>query len=309
MQVVQSIQNFKKGNPVILTIGTFDGVHLGHKKIIERLRKIKEAQGGEIVVLTFDPHPRKVLFPEQKDLKLLNSVSEKIDLLEALGVDTVIVQPFTLEFANLSSEDYIKSILVDQIGVQTLVIGYDHRFGKNREGGLEKLKAVENDFGFKVEEIPAHDINEVNISSTQIRKALELGDLSKANEFLGYSYFFNGTIVEGKKLGRTIGFPTANIKNEEADKLIPATGVYAVKVSTVYGKHLGMMNIGYNPTTDTDNKRKVEVNIFDFDKDLYNTLVKVELVYKLRDEKKFANLDELKAQLASDKLNALKLLS
>ena len=289
----------------IVTIGTFDGVHLGHQKIIKRLVELKEKQGGEIVLFTFDPHPRKILFPEQKDLKLITTTDEKCAVLKQFGVDHVLVFPFTKEFSQMQAQDYISNIIVKGLKTKTLVIGYDHRFGSNREGNIETLKQLSEIYNFNVEEIPAQEINQLNVSSTRIRKAIEDGEVTIANDFLGYNFFINGIVVKGKQLGRTIGYPTANLFIADKNKLIPKMGVYAVNVYHKNTHYKGMLNIGTNPTTDTDNIIKVEVNIFDFDKDIYGEALKVEFVKRIRDEEKFANLDELKLAIARDKIACL----
>ena len=308
MKVYTSIQDIPKINNPIVTIGTFDGVHQGHRQIINRLNKIKQEKGGETFIFTFDPHPRQVLFPHQTDLKLLTLTSEKLNLLEQAGIDHVLVYPFTKEFSQQSAHSYIKDILVDAIGVKQLIIGYDHHFGNNREGNINTLKKYAPEYGFAVEEIPPHEIDNINVSSSKIRKALEEGDLETANAFLGYDYFLSGTVVDGKKLGRTIGYPTANIFIENPAKLIPKIGVYAAS-ATVNGQyHKGMMSIGYNPTTDTDNKIKVELHIFNFDADIYGCNLTLQIKARLRNEEKFNSLDELKKQLHADKEHALSVL-
>ncbi len=309
MKVYYDIQAFEGVEKPIATIGTFDGVHLGHKKIISRLLEIKRQQGGETLIFTFDPHPRSILFPEQKDLKLITSTDEKIGLLEKMGIDHVLVFPFTAEFSGISADSYVRDFLVKQLNIKTLVIGYDHRFGNNREGNIETLIKYSKELNFGVEEIPAQDIDNINISSTRIRKALEEGDIKTANTYLGYTYFFEGIVVKGKQLGRTIACPTANIEIKETLKLIPQIGVYAVFVTIEGVVYKGMMSIGMNPTTDTDGLIKLEVNIFDFDRDIYGSRIKVQVVERLRNEEKFSNLEELKARLALDKENSLKVLS
>lgn len=286
----------------IVTIGTFDGVHLGHQKIISRLVELKKTHGGETLLFTFDPHPRKVLFPEQKDLKLITTTAEKCMLLEQFGIDNVLVFPFTKAFSQMQATDYVSQILAAALKTKTLVIGYDHRFGSNREGNIETLKQLSGTYNFVVEEIPAQEINQLNVSSTRIRKALEEGDIATANEFLGYRFFITGQVVKGKQLGRTIGYPTANISIGNNDKITPRIGVYAVNVEVEGKRYKGMLNIGYNPTTDTDKTIKIEVNIFDFDKDIYGAAIKVEFVKWIRHEEKFANLEELKQALANDKI-------
>jgi riboflavin kinase/FMN adenylyltransferase len=286
----------------IVTIGTFDGVHLGHQKIIKRLVELKQKEGGEIVLFTFDPHPRKILFPDQKDLRLITTTKEKCEILKMFGVDYVLVYPFTKEFSKMQAQNYISDIIARGLKTKTLVIGYDHRFGSNREGNIDTLKEFASIYNFEVEEIPAQEINQLNVSSTRIRKAIEEGDVKTANDFLGYSFFITGTVVKGKQLGRTIGYPTANIFIDNADKLIPKIGVYAVNVINKGVTYKGMLNIGTNPTTDFDNKVKIEVNIFDFDQDIYGETLKVEFVKWIRNEEKFANLDELNQALANDKI-------
>lgn len=286
----------------IVTIGTFDGVHLGHQKIISRLNEIKQQQGGETLLFTFDPHPRKVLFPHQTDLKLITTSEEKIQLLKKFGIDHVLVFPFTKEFASMQANDYINDIIIKGLHTKTLVIGYDHRFGSNREGDLALLKKIAINKAFQVEEIPVQEINQLNVSSSRIRKALEDGDIETANANLGYPFFMTGKVLLGKQLGRTIGYPTANIDKGNVDKLIPKDGVYAVTVDVENIQYKGMLNIGTNPTTDNDNKQKIEVNIFDFNQDIYDKTININFVKRVRDEQKFANLDELKSQLAKDKI-------
>ncbi len=302
MRIYHHISELSNLTNTIVTIGTFDGVHLGHQKIIKRLVELKDKQGGEIVLFTFDPHPRKVLFPEQTDLKLITTTGEKCELLKKFGIDHVLVYPFTKAFSKMHAEEYISDIIAKGLKTKTLVIGYDHRFGSNREGNIDTLKQFASTLHFNVEEIPAQEINQLNISSTRIRKAIDEGDIKTANEFLGYSFFVTGVVVKGKQLGKTIGYPTANIFIEDTDKLIPKIGVYAVNVVLKGVTYKGMLNIGTNPTTDLDNKIKIEVNIFDFDKDIYGETLKVAFVKWIRNEEKFANLDELKLALANDKI-------
>ena len=304
MRIFRNIQEFKPAQGSIVTIGTFDGVHLGHQKIIRRLREIREARGGEITILTFDPHPRNVLFPEQTDLKLITTTDEKCELMRRYGVDNVIVYPFTKEFSKLHAQEYIDRILVQGLHTRVLVIGYDHRFGSNREGDINTLRAVSARAGFELEEIPAQDIDHINVSSTRIRKAIEEGDMDTANKFLGYTFFINGTVVHGKKLGRTIGWPTANIHVEDAGKIVPKIGVYAVHAEVEGSRYGGMLSVGINPTTDTDRRIKVEVHIFDFDAQLYGVEVEVFLCHFHRDEKKFNGIEELKAQIQDDMTQA-----
>lgn len=292
-------------NPV-LTTGTFDGVHQGHKKILQELIRSAKEYGGESVLFTFFPHPRMVLFPEDNDLKLINTQQEKIALLEEIGLDHLIVYPFSKEFSRLSALEYVRDILVNLIGVQKVVVGYDHHFGKNREGDFNQLQEYGNLYEFEVEEIPAHDIENVNISSTKIRKALVEGDISTANEYLGYPFSLSGIVIKGKGLGRELGFPTANIEVPDSYKIIPGQGVYGVNVGYKNETYRGMLNIGQNPTVNgSGGKQHIEVNIFDFHLDIYNEILKIEFIDRIRDERKFENTEELKEQLELDKIQAL----
>ncbi len=302
MQTYHHISDISLLTNTVVTIGTFDGVHLGHQKIIARLNEIKQIQGGETLLFTFDPHPRKVLFPTQTDLKLITTTEEKIQLLKKFGIDHVLVFPFTKEFASMQASDYVNEIIVKSLHTKTLVIGYDHRFGSNREGDITLLKAMAINKQFVVEEIPVQEINQLNVSSSRIRKALEEGDIQTANTYLGYNFFITGKVLKGKQLGRTIGYPTANIDKGNVDKLMPKDGVYAVTVDVDGTHYKGMLNVGTNPTTDTDNNQKIEVNIFDFSKDIYDKSITINFVKRVRNEQKFANLEELKNQLAKDKI-------
>jgi riboflavin kinase / FMN adenylyltransferase len=306
--IIQNTEHFRIESPTIVTIGTFDGVHLGHQKILERLKELKEQTGLKTVVLTFEPHPRKILFPEQKDLKLLTLIDEKLELLDTYGVDITVVYPFTKAFSEMDSSFYIEEILMKNLCVKHLVIGYDHKFGKNRSGDIHTLKNFAKDHDFLVEEISAKDIDHIAISSSKIRKALEEGNLDQASEFLGHTFFLKGQVVKGKQLGRTLGYPTANIKPEAEEKITPKIGVYFVEVSVDKLSYFGMMNIGINPTTDSDQRLKLEVHIFDFDADIYTKTIKLNFLKRLRDEKKFANLTELKMELERDKENCMSLI-
>ena len=283
MNVYYGIQEFKKLENAVVTSGTFDGVHLGHQKILKRLNEVAELTNGESVVITFYPHPRSVISPDNQIVKLLSTLEEKIELLEKSGVDNLLIVPFTREFSELSSEEFIQKILIDTIGTKTLVIGYDHRFGKNREGGFDYLKLNKEKYGFQIEEISRQDIENVGVSSSKIRKALQEGDVPSADHFLGRNYSLSGVIVKGKQLGRTIGFPTANIQVREIAKLIPLDGVYAVKVYYKDEAFGGMLNIGNRPTVD-GTFQTVEVNIFDFDQEIYGEKLTVEFLQKIRNE-------------------------
>jgi riboflavin kinase/FMN adenylyltransferase len=308
MQVHFDINSLPAIKNAIVSQGTFDGVHLAHKKIIERLQQIASIKDGETVLITFEPHPRMVLFPDDHGLQLLSTLNEKIHLLEKAGIDHLIIFPFTKEFSRQTSEQFIRTILVNKIKTNTLVIGYDHRFGKNREGSFEHLKESSSLYGFEVEEIPEQDIDEIAVSSTKIRNALLNNDIKTAQKYLGNSYSLEGKVVKGKQLGRTIGYPTANIEVENSFKLIPQDGVYAVWVWYNKARFCGMLNIGNNPTVEGKG-RSIEVNIFDFEKEIYTEILKIEFASKLRNEEKFNGLDALKAQLHLDKQNALAILN
>lgn len=287
----------------VTTIGTFDGIHIGHQKILKRVVKLAKKQDYEPVVLTLFPHPRMVL---QKDdsIKLLNTIDERIALLKSFGIKEVIVKTFTKEFANLSAKDYVKDILVDELNTKQIVIGYDHHFGKNRSANINDLKEFAKLYDFKVEEISAQDLEEVTVSSTKIRKALSRGEVALANSFLGYNYFITGTVIKGKGLGRTIDFPTANIHIKESYKLIPDDGVYVVKSKIENKTIFGMMNIGTNPTVG-GKTRSIEVHFLNYNKDIYGVVLKIEFLKHLRSEQKFKNLDALKKQLVKDRNTAL----
>lgn len=308
VKVYTNIEDFKSiPNPVVTT-GTFDGVHLGHQKIISRLKEIAKAENGETVLLTFYPHPRMVLFPDDNELKMINTQQEKIALLEQYGIDHLIIYPFTKEFSRLTSVEFVRNILVNTIQTKRLVIGYNHHFGRNREGSFEHLKEYGPLYGFDVEEIPAKDIDSIEISSTKIRNALLSGDVKTATNYLGHSFSITGKVVGGKKLGRTIGYPTANIDINDKYKIIPADGVYAVNVIHD-GKILeGMLNIGNNPTVEGKG-RSIEVNIFNFDKEIYGDDATIIFIERLRDEVTFNGLEQLKEQLSKDKENAIQALS
>jgi riboflavin kinase/FMN adenylyltransferase len=293
----------------VLTIGTFDGVHKGHQKIIQQLKETAIAVNGETVIITFHPHPRKIVSSVPGDVKLLTTLQEKISLLEKAGIDHLVVVPFDHHFSNLSAEAYITDFIVAYFNPHTVVIGYDHRFGKGRIGNFQLLEQVGKQHGFVVNEISEQVLQESVVSSTKIRASIAIHDIETANTFLGHPYFFDGLVVEGNKLGRTIGYPTANLHIASEEKLIPSDGVYAVRVSINEGNQVydGMMNIGVRPTID-GKKRVVEVNIFDFDADIYGARVKVELYYYLRGEVKFDGLEGLKAQLLLDKNKSAALL-
>ncbi|MCE3259117.1 MAG: riboflavin biosynthesis protein RibF [Bacteroidetes bacterium] len=308
MLTIRNTKHFRIEKPTIVTIGTFDGVHLGHQKILSRLQQLKQKHGLNTVVLTFEPHPRKVLFPNQADLKLLTLIDEKLHLLENYGVDVAVVYPFDKSFSSIEAKEYIEEILLKNLKVKYLVIGYDHHFGKDRGGNIKVLQQFEKDYGYEVEEIDALDIDHISISSSKIRHALEEGKITLANNDLGHYYFFYATVIPGKQLGRKLGYATANLQCGSSDKLIPKIGVYFVEVVVDGQSHYGMMNIGYNPTTDNDQKVKMEVHIFDFNRDIYKETVRINFIDYIRDEKKFNNLDELILALDSDKQRCMELI-
>ena len=307
MKIFHSINEFYSDKKTIVTLGTFDGVHIGHTEILKKLTQNTHDGEFESTVLTFFPHPRTVL-QGKSDLKLLNTINEKISLLENIGIENLIIHPFDEKFAELSAEEFAKTILVDQLQVQKIIIGYDHRFGKNRTADINDLITFGTQYGFEVEQISAQEIDAISISSTKIRNALELGDIDLANQYLGYSYFLSGTVVKGKQLGRTIGFPTANIKLDEDYKLVPKNGVYIVCAKIDNQLVNGMMNIGFNPTVEGKNKT-IEVHLFDFNSDLYNHKIKISIIHPIRSEQKFESVAVLKQQLIKDKEFSIQYLS
>ena len=303
MKIFHSINDFRSSKKTILTLGTFDGVHIGHRKILERITQNTENGNYESLVLTFFPHPRMVLQGES-EVKLLNTLSEKIDLLEKIGVQNLVIHPFDITFSRLTAEEFVKTVLIDQFDIKKIIIGYDHRFGRNRKANIDDLIAFGKQHDFEVEQISVQEIDAVSISSTKIRNALMEGNMTLANEYLGYEYFLTGTIVRGKQLGRTIDFPTANLQMEENYKLIPRNGVYVVK-STINQKTVfGMMNIGLNPTVAGENLA-IEIHFFDFDEELYNQKISVSLLEYLRPEQKFESVVFLKQQLEKDRNTSL----
>jgi riboflavin kinase/FMN adenylyltransferase len=308
LQVHYDLLNFPKLDCPIVTPGTFDGVHLGHRTILKRLKELAEKSSGQTVVITFEPHPRIVLQPNDQSLELLSTLDEKIRLLAEIGIDHLLVIPFDKAFSELSSDEFIKMILVNAVRTKKLVIGYDHHFGKNREGRLENLVTLGLNYGFEVEEIPARDIDQVAVSSTKIRSALKSSDIETANTFLGYPYQFCATVYKGNQLGRTIGYPTANLRILGTKKLIPKTGVYAVTVISNNSIYKGMLNIGYRPTVLDSGELRLEVHLFDFQGDLYDQQLTVNFHAWVREELKFPDLDQLKEQLHSDKTTVQNLL-
>ncbi|KAA6439082.1 bifunctional riboflavin kinase/FAD synthetase [Dyadobacter flavalbus] len=304
MNIYHSLDSFHKLEYGVVTSGTFDGVHLGHKKILNRLKEISEQSGGESVVLTFWPHPRTVVSEDSQGLHLLSTIDEKIELFSELGIQHLAIVPFTRAFSELSSDEFIQQILVEKIGTKKLVIGYDHRFGRNREGSFEFLKKNSLQYGFEVEEIPREDIENMAISSSRIRNSLNSGNISEANDLLGRPYTLSGTVVKGKQLGRTIGFPTANLFLHESYKLVPQNGVYIIRATHQEKRYNAMLNIGVRPTVD-GSIRTIEAHLFDFDKEIYGEDLKLQLLHYLRPEQKFDSLDKLVQQINVDKQHSL----
>lgn len=303
MKIFSSIQEFCPSSGTVVTLGTFDGVHIGHQRILDKLIVSARVLGCESLVLTFFPHPRMVL-QQDVEIKLLNTIEEKSLLLEKIGIDNLVIHPFDAVFSKLTAEEFVKDILVEKFNIKKIIIGHDHRFGRNRTANIDDLIRFGEIYGFEVEQISAQEINDVSISSTKIRNSLDAGNVSLANQYLGYAYFFSGTVREGKKLGRTIGFPTANIEISQAYKLIPKNGVYIVS-SVIEGQMIyGMMNIGVNPTVG-GKTQSVEVHFFDFNQDLYKKMITVVIHEKIRDEQKFVSVEALRKQLEQDKLTSL----
>ena len=302
MKIYEGLADFPPLRYAVVTSGTFDGVHLGHQKILLRLKDIALKKNGETVLITFWPHPRMVVNSEKKTLRLLSTFEEKVSLLEKFGVDHLVIISFTEAFSQLSSQEFIQTVLVDQIHTQCLVIGYDHKFGKNREGSFEYLKTHAADFGFEVEEISRQDVDDSGVSSTKIRKALEQGDVKTAARYLGRPYELDGKVVKGQQLGRFIGFPTANIQVESEFKLLPKDGVYAVMVVMEQDQYRAMLNIGNRPTVQ-GNEKTVEAHLLGFEGDLYGKQLQVLFIDFIREQQDFGSLEALRQQLILDKNN------
>lgn len=307
MVIVQNILKHDKQHDTAITIGTFDGVHIGHRVILKRLISNTSDTSLKSTLLTFFPHPRMVL-QKDSDIKLLNTIDEKTKILENLGLDQLIIHPFTKEFSRLSSTEFVRDLLVNKLKAKKVVIGYDHRFGRNRNANINDLITYGSTFGFEVDEIPAQEIDAVSVSSTKIRRALEDGDIKTANRFLGYNYMLSGVVQKGKGVGRQLSFPTANLFIEESYKLIPKNGVYVVNADINGEMVPGMMNIGYNPTVNGI-KRSIEIHFFDFDEDLYGIAIQVNMLQRIRDEHKFDSVEDLKKQLEKDREISISILS
>jgi riboflavin kinase/FMN adenylyltransferase len=326
MQVHRAIENLPRFHNAVVTIGTFDGVHMGHRQVIESLKEEAKAVGGETVIITFHPHPRKVVSSAILGIRLINTLDEKIELLDRLGIDHLVVVPFTEAFANQPAEDYIRDFLVKRFNPHTIIIGYDHRFGRDRLGDYRLLEKLAEKYKYQLKEIPKHLLDNISISSTNIREALLHNDIATADKLLGYEFFFEGEVVDGDKLGRKLGYPTANLKILDDEKITPSNGIYAVyaevkgeksdikretatspPVITSHSRLKGMMSIGFRPTVD-GKKRVIEVNIFNFNEDIYGQLLRVYVKKYLREEIKFNSLDELVKQIDQDKIESLKVL-
>ncbi len=328
MKIYNNISEFTKLENAVVTIGTFDGVHFGHQKIIAKLKEEAAKTGGETVILTFFPHPRMILHPEDQNLKLITTMNEKAELLQNSGIDHLIITPFTRDFSNMSAEDYIRNILVNRIGTKKIVIGYDHRFGKDRTGSLKELQDFASVYDYQVEEIPEQDVNDISVSSTRIRKSILKGDVKTAYDFLKHPFTLSGKVIRGDQIGRTLGYPTANLFIEESYKLIPADGIYAVNVAINTGSSKnknqeitdpfqpvevvndtqkifqGMAYIGHRPTIN-GMSQNIEVNIFDFAEDIYHQTIRLDFLQFIRHDIKFNSLEELTLQLGKDKVAVL----
>jgi len=303
MKTFHSIESFSSKTPTVLTIGTFDGIHIGHKKILDRLTTTAENYSLKSLVLTFFPHPRMVL-QKDSDIKLIHTIDEREYILASLGINNLIIQPFSKEFSRLSATEFVRDILVHKLNVKHIIVGYDHRFGRNRTADIDSLKEFGEIYDFTVEEISAQDIDAVSVSSTKIRKALEEGNLQIANSYLGTEFQLKGIIAKGKGIGKTINFPTANISITEDYKMIPKNGVYIAKAEIENTIYTGMMNIGNNPTVN-GKTRSIEIHLFNFDTDIYHKEISVSILKRIRDEYKFDSVDALKSQLQKDKEEAL----
>lgn len=299
MKTFKSASAFKSKQKTVVTIGTFDGVHIGHRKIIRRLNEVAKNRDLESALLTFFPHPRMVL-QQKQDLKLINTIDERIKFLSDTGLNNLIIEPFTIDFSRLKAEDYVKKYLVDYINAKVVIVGYDHRFGRNRKANIEDLKRFAKTYNFDVEEISKQDIDDVAVSSTKIRNAIEEGQIDLANTYLSEPFVLSGQVVKGKQLGKSLGYPTANLKIDQDYKIIPKEGVYVVSANIDSKPYFGMMNIGHNPTIAKNNSKSIETYFFDFKGDLYNKTIQIKLLKRLRDERKFESVDALKAAMQKD---------
>jgi len=304
VQIHHGFSSLQHVRNAVVTIGTFDGVHLGHAALLKRVAEIASEVQGETVLLSFYPHPRMVLYPDDHNISLITSPDEKGKLLEACGLDHLVIYPFSVEFSRMSAFEYVRDLIVKGLNAHTIVVGYDHRFGRNREGDFKTLVEFSELFGFTVEETPAKDVDAILVSSTKVRNALLERRVEEANLLLGRPYSLQGSVVKGRQLGREIGFPTANIQLDFAHKLVPANGVYLTRAHTMFGIFNAITNIGLRPTVTQELQRNIETHIFDFNQDLYDSPLTIELLQFVREEKKFNSLDELKQEIAADCKNA-----
>ena len=302
MRIYHSIEDFPSDVNTIVTIGTFDGVHKGHQIIINRINEIAKKQAMESVVLTFDPHPRHVIYPDDQDLRLIHTLEEKIEALSKTGVQNLVLHKFTKEFSRTESVNFIRDFLVTKLNMKYMVVGFDHHFGKNRQGTFDNLIELSDAYGFKIEKIKPQNIGEVTISSTKIRNAILEGDCKKANTYLSANFSITGKVVQGNKIGSSIGYPTANIEIENQWKILPKNGVYAVKILLKNQQYFGMLNLGNRPSI-SDDSFAIEVHLFDFNATIYNEELKIEFIQRIRDEKHFLDLEKLKSQLKIDEIN------
>ncbi len=301
MRVFRNSDKFEFDNRSVVTVGTFDGVHLGHKKIIDKLNDIKKSKKRRSVIVTFDPHPQIVLKNRTKDIKILTTTDEKLELFKSFEIDIIYIINFTKEFAKTSSEEFYKTYLIDKIGMSELVLGYDHKFGKDREGNIATLRNLSDKYSFNFHSVEEFRINNEKVNSTAVRDTINGSNLEKTSLFLGRNYSLAGQVIGGDKRGKSLGYPTANIKPLSKNKLIPNTGVYLVSIELKDSLYYGMMNIGYRPTISDNNERIMEVNIFNFDENIYDEIININFIEKIRDEKKFDSINELKKQLSADK--------
>ena len=306
MKIHKGVASFKKLSKAVITTGTFDGVHLGHEKILNKLVNIGLETESETVLITFFPHPRIVLFPDH-ELKLINTIDENIELFKKYNIDHLIIQNFDKHFSRITSLDYIRDMLIQKIGLNNLIIGFNHHFGRNREGSLENLQEYADLYDFNIHKVNPYNLDSKSVSSTKIRNAINCGDIQLANNYLGYNFSVSGIVIKGKGVGKKIGFPTANIVIENKNKIIPKAGVYAVYVICNQTRFQGMLNIGFNPTFNGQNL-SIEVNIFNFNKNIYDTMLSIEFIQRIRSEKNFQNVEELKSQLALDRIASLNIL-
>lgn len=304
MRIFNGLEGVERIKKPVITIGTFDGVHLGHQKIIENLVQKAKEVGGESVLMTFSPHPRMVLFPDSHNLQLIQTEAEKLKKLAITGIENCIIFPFTFEFSRLSAMEFVRDILVNTLNIDTIIIGYDHQFGRNREGNIHYLQEVSSVYDFHAIEIPAQEIDAVNVSSTKIRRAILDGEIELANQYLGNPYILSGEVIKGNQLGRTIGFPTANIQVNNVTKIIPGNGVYLVNINHRDLRLNGVMNIGTRPTVSDVIENRIEIHIFDFNQEIYGQALEVEVLKKVRDEKKFDSIEQLSQQIEQDTLFA-----